>query len=108
MLDGGADLELIRLTFRAVFERQKEAGRGPPSMLRYMRDPIAEARMPDIPGKDDRRGGNGADTRNPSDVQREARIASYNRAVAEGREPYWDDDSGWGPRPDAEPPEASG
>ncbi len=101
MLDGGADLETCRFVFRATFERQKAAGKRPAALLRYMRDPVAEALVDPlaIPEKF-RRTGTGARLRNPLAVQREGRIESYRRAVAEGRTPYWQDD--WGAPPAAQ------
>ncbi len=49
-----------------------------------------------------KRGAGAARLRNPSDVQREGRIESYRRAVAEGRTPYWQDDWGAPPAPEAD------
>ena len=101
MLDGGSDLETCRFVFRATFERQKAAGKRPAGLLRYMRGPVAEALVDPlaIPEKF-RRTAKGARLRNPSDVQRENRIESYLRAVAERRTPYWQDD--WGAPPAVE------
>ena len=101
MLDGGADVATCRFVFRAIFERQKAAGKRPAALLRYMRGPVAEALVDPlaIPEKF-RRTGTGARLRSPSDTQRDGRIESYRHAVAEGRTPYWQDD--WGPPPAAE------
>ena len=110
MLDGGADLETCRFVFGATFERQKAAGQRPAAMLRYMRDPVADAVADGVPdARSDplaipekyRRVATGPRFRNPSDIQRQARVESYRRAVAEGRAPFWLDDE-WGPPPDAE------
>jgi len=102
MLDGGADLETCRFVFRATFERQKAAGQRPAAMLRYMRDPVADAQIDPlaIPEKY-RRVSTGPRFGNPSDVQRQARVESYRRAIADGRTPFWLDDE-WVPPPDAE------
>ncbi len=101
MLDGGADLETCRFVFRATFERQKAAGKRPAGLLRYMQGPVAEALVDPlaIPEKY-RRPATGTRLRSPSDVQREGRIESYLRAVAERRTPYWQDD--WGAPPAVE------
>jgi hypothetical protein len=102
MLEGGADLETCRFVFRATFERQKAAGQRPAAMLRYMRDPVADAVAGGaadplaIPEKY-RRSPMGARLGNPADVQRASRIESYRRAVAEGRAPFWLDE--WGDPP---------
>ena len=103
MLDGGANLATCRFVFRTVFERQNEAGKRPAGMLRYMRDAVAEALADplEIPEKY-RRSAKGHRFRNPKDIEHDERVASYRRAVAEGRTPFWlEDDCGEAPAVEA-------
>lgn len=97
MLKAGAALETCRFVFSAVFAKMKQQNRAPPSVLKYMRNPVAEAVADplSIPIK-----ANGAGKPISAEDQQEDRVESYRLAIKEGREPFWRDEA-WGPRPEA-------